>query len=267
MVNNMIVLDNVSISYKAKKKKVPVIEGLTLQIERGTVLAILGPSGCGKSTLVNALAGMLPIDSGLVDYIKGNVRQALSPKTHKIGVIPQNCGLLPWKTVRENCLLPLKLRGESLSQERMQRITGIYSALDVLPLLQRYPAQLSGGQVQRAALARAFILNPDLLLMDEPFSALDAITRHDARELFLQIWEQNRPTTILVTHSIDEALYLGNMVAVMGTPHGDMKFQMDNPYFGKLDPVSVDYLAAIQMLREKLRPDGGRRDSIEQTAE
>nr|WP_319487684.1 ATP-binding cassette domain-containing protein [uncultured Caproiciproducens sp.] len=263
----MLVIDHLSISYKTKKGRIPVIDELSLQIEHGEVLAVLGPSGCGKSTLINALAGMLPIGSGTVDYTKENFKHTLNPKTHKIGVIPQNCGLLPWKTVRENCLLPLKLRGEPDTEERRQEIAGIYEALDVSQLLQRYPAQLSGGQVQRAALARAFIFHPDLLLMDEPFSALDAITRQDARELFLKIWDRNRPTTILVTHSIEEALYLGNTVVVMGIHHGDIQYRMENPYFGKSDPISVDYLVAKHILHEKLKPDGERRDSFEQTVE
>lgn len=263
----MLVIENVTVSYKTKKGRVPVIAGLSLQMEQGEILAFLGPSGCGKSTLINALAGMLPVDSGGADFVTENGRQPLNPKTHKIGVIPQNCGLLPWKTVRDNCLLPLKLRGEPLAKERRREISDIYEALDVSQLLQRYPAQLSGGQIQRAALARAFIFNPDLLLMDEPFSALDAITRQDARELFLRIWHRNRPTTILVTHSIEEALYLGNTVAVMGTFHGDIQYRMGNPYFGNSNPESVDYLAAKRILHEKLKPDGERRGSFEQAAE
>ncbi|WP_312694597.1 ABC transporter ATP-binding protein [Caproiciproducens sp.] len=263
----MLVIENVTVSYRTKKGRVPVIGGLSLQMEQGEVLAVLGPSGCGKSTLVNALAGMLPIDSGSADFVTENGRQPLNPKTHKIGVIPQNCGLLPWKTVRDNCLLPLKLRGEPLTKERRREISDICEALDVSRLLQRYPAQLSGGQVQRAALARAFIFSPDLLLMDEPFSALDAITRQDARELFLRIWNRNRPTTILVTHSIEEALYLGNTVVVMGDSHGDIQYRMKNPYCGNSDPESVDYLAAKRILHEKLKPDGERRGSFEKAAE
>ncbi|MBW7573824.1 ABC transporter ATP-binding protein [Caproiciproducens faecalis] len=263
----MLVIENLSVSYRTKKGRVPVIDGLSLQMEQGEVLAVLGPSGCGKSTLINVLAGMLPIDSGSADFVTENGRQPLNPKTHKIGVIPQNCGLLPWKTVRDNCLLPLKLRREPITEEREREISDIYEALDVSQLLQRYPAQLSGGQVQRAALARAFVFHPDLLLMDEPFSALDAITRQDARELFLRIWNRNRPTTVLVTHSIEEALYLGNTVVVMGTSHGEIQYRMKNPYFGNSNPESVDYLAAKRTLHEKLKPDDERRGWIEQTAE
>ncbi|MDF1493866.1 ABC transporter ATP-binding protein [Caproiciproducens sp. CPB-2] len=267
MESKMLVIDRVTVSYKTKKGRTPVIEGLSLQIEEGEVLAVLGPSGCGKSTLINALAGMLPLDGGSVSSVTGGEKRPLNPRTHKIGVIPQNCGLLPWKTVGENCLLPLKLRRETVTEERRREISGICDALDVSRLLHRYPAQLSGGQVQRAALARAFIFNPDLLLMDEPFSALDAITRQDARELFLRIWKRNRPTTILVTHSIEEALYLGNTVAVMGNRRGVLRYSMKNPYFGQSDPESVDYLTAKRILHEKLGPEGERRGNIEQTAE
>lgn len=254
-MDKMLLMKNVSIIYKTKKEIYPVIKNLTLEIAQGEALVIIGPSGCGKSTLVNALAGSISTLSGNIEYIKDNNRQALNPKTHKIGMIPQNCGLLPWKTVRENCLLPLKIRKEHINQERKQEIIKIYEALDITKLLERYPKELSGGQVQRVSIARAFILQPDLLLMDEPFSSLDAITREEARELFLKIWEQNRPTTILVTHSIEEALYLGNRIIVMGVHRGEIIYQMQNSYFGKSYPDSVEYLVTKRLLREKLKQD------------
>jgi NitT/TauT family transport system ATP-binding protein len=251
----MLHMKNVYINYKIKKDIFPVIQNLSLQIEQGEALVILGPSGCGKSTLINALAGTIPIESGIIDYIKYNDRQTLNPKIHKIGIIPQNCGLLPWKTVRENCLLPSKIRKEQINKIRKQEIKKIYEALDIENLLERYPKELSGGQVQRAAIARAFILKPDLLLMDEPFSSLDAITREEARELFLKIWKQNRPTTILVTHSIEEALYLGNRIIVMGSGMGEITFQIENIFFGKLYPDSVEYLKLKKLLHDKLKPN------------
>jgi len=161
--------------------------------------------------------------------------------------------LLPWKTVRGNSLLPLAIRNEKLTEERKQSIAKVYESLDITELLDRYPSELSGGQAQRAAIARAFILKPDLLLMDEPFSALDAITREEARELFLKIWNLYKPTTILVTHSIEEALYLGIRIIVMGTHMGEIKYEMENPYFGKLYPDNVEYLLTKQLLREKLK--------------
>lgn len=250
---NMLSLENVCISYKKKKEIFPIIHNFSLTINEGEAMVILGPSGCGKSTLVNALAGTLSTESGKVEFIKENKRKKLNPKSHKIGIIPQNYGLLPWKTVKANSILPLKIRQEKISASLIQKMNAIYESLNISHLLNKYPKELSGGQVQRAAIARAFILNPDLLLMDEPFSALDAITREEARELFLTIWKQNRPTTILVTHSIEEALYLANTIIVMGKNNGDITYRMNNPFFGKLDPKSRDYQEAKQLLREKLK--------------
>lgn len=252
----MLSVERLCVSYRSKKAKIPVLEDLSFQIESGQVLAVLGPSGCGKSTLIGALAGTVGTESGKVDYIRDGETRALDPKTHKIGVIPQNLGLLPWKTVRDNCLLPLRLRHEKIAKERENEIEGVWTALDLLPLLGRYPAQLSGGQAQRAAVARAFILRPDLLLMDEPFSALDEITRQDARELFLGFWNRRRTTAVLVTHSIEEALYLGNDLLVLGKSGGEVVYRMQNPYFGNPDPESVDYLETKQLLRGKLKRDG-----------
>lgn len=250
----MLLLKDVFIAYKMKKEILPVIQNFSFQIDEGEALVILGPSGCGKSTLVNALAGTKSVQSGTIEYIRDDDHQPLSPKTHKIGIIPQNCGLLPWRTVQENSLLPLKIRGERIGKNRKEEMKGIYEALDIRGLLNRYPKELSGGQLQRAAIARAFILKPDLLLMDEPFSSLDAITREEARILFLKLWERNRPTTIFVTHSIEEALYLGNRIIVMGAQGGNIIYQMQNPYFGKAYPDNVDYLNVKQKLREKLKP-------------
>lgn len=281
----MLIIDNISIQYKTRKKTLPVIQNLSLEIKQGEALVILGPSGCGKSTLVNALAKTIPIESGKIDYIIENNRQAidldnrqaidknsqqaidknsqqsinqsnrqvLDPRIHKIGLIPQNCGLLPWKTVKENCLLPLKIRKESISENQREKIMQIYEALKITDLIDKYPKELSGGEVQRAAIARAFILQPDILLMDEPFSALDEITREEARELFLNVWKQVKPTTILVTHSIVEALYLGNTIMVMGNHMGDVKYQMQNPYLGELSPKNAEYLVTQNLLREKLK--------------
>ncbi len=250
----MLLIENLSITYKAKNEMRQVIKNLSVEIESGEALVIVGASGCGKSTLINALAKIKSIESGSIDYIQNGNRKALSSKIHKIGIIPQNCGLLPWKTVMENYMLPLKIRHE-LNNESHNRIEEICKSLDILPLLHRYPKELSGGQIQRVAIARAFILEPDLLLMDEPFSALDEITREEARSLFLKIWENYKPTTILVTHSIDEALYLGSRILVMGTNMGDIKYQIKNPYFGILYPDEIGYTSIKRTLREKLKSD------------
>lgn len=248
----MLEINHISIEYKTKQEVVPVIEDLSLTFGEGEAVVILGPSGCGKSTLINALAGNVSISMGTIDFEKEGKKQLLNSKIHKIGLIPQNCGLLPWKTIDKNCMLPLSIRKESLNRERREEIRAIYKALGISHLLKKYPNQISGGQLQRAAVARAFILKPDLLLMDEPFSALDEINREEARELFLKVWKQNRPTTILVTHSIEEALYLGNRIIVMDAGKGNITYEGDNPYFGKLNPSSLEYLSSKDLLRSKL---------------
>lgn len=253
----MLSLENVTVGYRIKKEIIPVIQGLSLRVEQGEVLAILGPSGCGKSTLINMLAGTISQSGGSVEFMNGGQRLPLHPRTHKIGIIPQNCGLLPWKRVRANCVLPLVLRKEQLTEERQRDIQRILEDLGVAGLLQRFPKELSGGQAQRVAIARAFILRPDVLLMDEPFSSLDAIHREEAAKLFLRVWQQTRPTTVLVTHSIEEALYLGHNILVMGPQGGEIKHRMQNPYFSHLHPESAEYAATARLLRRQLAPGGG----------
>lgn len=248
----MLIINDLSIHYKSKQSFHPVISHLSFQLQEGESLAVLGPSGCGKSTLINALAGSLAIESGTIEFAAGNQGCPLNPRRQKIGLIPQNCGLLPWKTVRENCLLPLKIRKEYHKVKHTKELDRLSEALNIQDILTKYPGELSGGQLQRSALARAFLLEPDLLLMDEPFSALDAITREEARELFLRVWKYQKPTTILVTHSIEEALYLGSRIFVMDALGGNIRYQKDNPYFGQLTPKHADYLTAQQLLRSQL---------------
>lgn len=249
----MLEINNISIEYKTKKEVTPVIENLSLTIKEGEAIAILGPSGCGKSTLINALGGNVNITSGTIEYEREK-KELLNPKIHKIGLIPQNHGLLPWKTIEKNCLLPLNIRGESIDGNRREEINKIYNALGIMYLLKKYPSQLSGGQLQRAAVARAFILQPDVLLMDEPFSALDEIIKEEAIELFLEVWKQNKPTTILVTHSISEALYLGKRIIVMKSEKGNIVYERDNPYFGMKNPSTREYINTKELLRNKLIP-------------
>lgn len=248
----MLNIENISIQYKSKQENKQVIDRLSFQLESGEALAILGQSGCGKSTLINALSGTLPANQGSIYFKSKDQTMELNPKIHRIGLIPQNCGLLPWKTVKDNCRLALKLRKNKIDFSMNQEMNLIYQSLNIVDILNKYPRELSGGQVQRAAIARAFIMKPDLLLMDEPFSALDAITREEARELFLRMWGQQKPTTILVTHSIEEALYLGSKIFVMDVQNGQFKFKMDNPYFGKMNPQTVEYLDIKYMLKEQL---------------
>ncbi len=249
----MLKIDDISVSYRTKGGEVPVLKRFSLCLEQGEVLAVLGPSGCGKSTLIQVLAGMLPADGGTITVSAEGAEIPHNPKTQKIAVIPQNCGLLPWKTVRQNCLLPLKLHKLPADEKKRAELEETCRSLKVDALLDRYPGELSGGQVQRVALARAFLQEPDLLLMDESFSSLDEITRFDAWELFLKIWRHKRPTTILVTHSMEEALYLGEKIAVLDKEEGRLLKQMDNPYIGQRKTQGEDFLQIKGMLRDLLK--------------
>lgn len=223
----MLKINELNVSYKSQNIDVKALGPINISIDDGDIYGIIGPSGCGKSTLLNVLGGVIKSYSGEV-ILK---EQGLSPKIHSIGLIPQNFGLLPWKNVEQNCLLALNIKEKSINTEVRENISYIMEKLDIAHLKKRYPYELSGGQRQRVSIARSFILNPDLLLMDEPFSALDALTREDAQELFIDIWNQYRITTIFVTHSIEEAIYMGKKIVIMSECPGTIVEIIDNPLF------------------------------------
>lgn len=223
----MLQINELSVSYQSKQHAIHALGPINLSIEEGDIYAVIGPSGCGKSTLLHVLSGVIAKYSGQV-FLRG---EKLSAKAHSIGFIPQNYGLLPWRNVEQNCLLSLHIKKINMDSRIKERIGYILEKLDIASLLHRYPNELSGGQSQRAAIARSFIMNPDILLMDEPFSALDALTREEAQELFISIWNQYKVTTIFVTHSIEEAIYMGKKIVIMSDSPGTIVEVIDNPLF------------------------------------
>ncbi|AWI06907.1 ABC transporter ATP-binding protein [Clostridium drakei] len=223
----MLQIDDLVVSYKAQKNTIKAIGPLSMKIGRGDIYAIIGPSGCGKSTLLHVLGGIIREYQGRV-LIKGD---SIDPKVHDIGFIPQGFGLLPWKNVEENCLLSLNIKGKIVEGRLKERINYVMNKLNISSLKERYPDELSGGQKQRVAIARAFIMNPDLLLMDEPFSALDALTREEAQKLFIDIWNQYKITTVFVTHSIEEAIYMGKKIVIMSEGPGNIVEIINNTLF------------------------------------
>ncbi|MEY8356254.1 ATP-binding cassette domain-containing protein [Lachnospiraceae bacterium 54-53] len=236
----MLNVKDISVTYG----KHTVIERMSWKLETGTVLAVAGPSGCGKSTMIHALAGILPYEGTIT--LSGT---RLDPRTCSIGLIPQNYGLLPWKTIRENCLFTAKIRGNRKDMEIP--LSDLCRELGIDGLLDRYPGTLSGGQAQRVALARAFLMNPELLLMDEPFAALDIAAALAARELFLRIWKEKKPTAVIVTHRVEDALYLANTVAVMKQGGGFSHFSA-NPWQGVNCPPEKAYRSLEQQITEKI---------------
>ncbi len=248
----MIEIRDLSVSYPGSTSEENAIKNIQLTVPKGTVCAVIGPSGCGKSTLLKTVAGILSPTGGTI-LLDG---EPISPKGQCIGFMPQNYGLLPWRTVEENIYLGRRIRGtrtedlQDAAREMMQRL-GIYE------FRQRFPQELSGGQRQRVALARVFLLHPDILLMDEPFSALDAISRESMQEVFLDLWHQLKITTVLVTHYVEEALYLGNKIVLMGTSPGHIVEELDNPLAGMPDLRNLpEFFSRGRELRKKIRQMG-----------
>jgi len=206
-----------------------VLDGITFSVADGESIAIIGPSGCGKTTLLYILAGLTAYGTGTVT-VNGTPLQGPSRDT---AFILQDFGLLPWKTVWQNVCLGMKLRGVS----RAEQHTTATALLETLGLAQHrnyYPTRLSGGEKQRVAIARALALNPDILLMDEPFSSLDTFTREKLQNTLLEIRQAHRLTMILVTHSIEEAVFLGDKIMVMSRRPAQVKTIIANPGTGEI---------------------------------
>jgi len=223
----MLTLNKVSLTYKNGKNAVPALDDINLNIIKGKSYAVIGPSGCGKTSLLYLMAG-------LIQPTAGEIRLAgkeLGKPQQKTALILQEYGLLPWKTVWENAALGLKFRNV-VGEEAQKILYPIFEELELTECLRRYPSQLSGGQKQRVALARALALRPELLLMDEPLSALDALTRENLQELILKLWVRHQITLVLVTHSIEEAVYLGKEIIILSPRPGKIRAVVTNPGMG-----------------------------------
>ena len=206
----MVKLENVSFSYPLKGAKLPVLSDITARFERGAITAIVGRSGCGKTSLLRLIAGLSSPTSGHLS-VGGEAGGFIREKT---SIIFQDYGLLPWASVRANAELGLKVRRVPAAW-RSSRVDPILDELGLLQFARLYPARLSGGMRQRVAVARALASDSDLLLLDEPFSSLDAITRESLQETLLATQRKHGTTIILVTHSIEEAAYLADTVYVL----------------------------------------------------
>ena len=220
----MIALDQVHLSFADNVRTLPVLEDVSLQVGAGASCAVIGPSGCGKTSLLFLLAGLL-------EPTAGTVRVADRSRT---GVILQHYGLLPWKSVAANIGLGLRLQGADRERTRA-RVSELLVEMDLAAFADHFPGQLSGGMQQRVALARALATGPQLLLMDEPLSALDALTRERLQHTILDVWQRHRVTMVLVTHSIEEAAYLGQTVVVLTDRPARVAAVVENPGAGRAD--------------------------------
>lgn len=244
----MLSLQNVSV----KVDKQPILQGLSFDLQEGTILAVVGPSGSGKSTLLNTIAGIIKHYEGTIRFNNKHVDQ------HIRGYIPQNLGLLPWKKVKENIFLPGRIN-KNIEIEK-DEAWGIIEELGLADLLHRYPSELSGGQQQRVALARLFVSRPDIVLMDEPFSALDTFSAEISRELFLKLWKRHRITSIFTTHNLSEAVKIGKQILIMSKLPGRVLRIVDNPLFEQgAEHIDANYdqmSQNLQHLMEEERKSG-----------
>ena len=230
-------VENLSITFTQNQSEMTALKDVSLGIEKGEFICLLGPSGCGKSTLLNTMAGFLKPSKGSVK-IDGQIVQR--PSISYVTIF-QNYGLLPWRTVEKN--VALGLEAKKVSKEEQKQIVQKY--IDLVGLTgseKKRPSQLSGGMQQRVAIARALAVDPEILFMDEPFGALDAITRMKLQDDILDICHRTKKTIVFVTHDIEEAIFLADRVIIMDANPGRIKTTVKISLGKDRDRTSEDFL-------------------------
>lgn len=255
-----LMIQTVSLGYSYPHSTL-IFKDFNWQVKRGEAWAVLGPSGCGKTTLLYLLSGLRLPTSGSI-YVNGEAIQRPRPRT---GLILQDFGLLPWATVRENAALGLEIRGfygpdGTHAPVDLQPVDDLRSAVDhwlerlgLYHIADKYPGQISGGQRQRTAIARTLVTQPDLLLMDEPFSSLDAPTRESLQSLILELCDEQEITLIIVTHGIEEAAFVGKKILLLGEPPNYQPDVTQNPDAGMPEyRHSLGYVELCRTLRSRM---------------
>lgn len=238
-------INNISVIYQDDRQITKALQEISFNLTPGKSLAIVGPSGCGKSTLMSAISGLLHPIEGTIIFNK----QQLMVPNQKISIVMQHYGLFPWATVEENITIGIKIRKRSINKIILNELLDILEIQDKRYL---YPQQLSGGQQQRTALARALILKPDILLLDEPFSALDNTIRSKLQDLLITLRAKYQFAYILATHNVDEAIKLGENIIIINGKPGKIIETLGNPFFGKmLDTCDKNYQQYYNYIVEK----------------
>ena len=258
-VSARVEISNVSKTYATKRSRedVSVLDGIDLTIEAGETLTLLGPSGCGKTTLLRMVAGLESTTSGRITIDGGDVADARAAK--QIGFVPQSPALLPWRTVESNSRLLLDVNPDRSPSKTTMSVAELLNECGLADFASAYPHELSGGMQQRVGLVRAFALDAPLLLLDEPFAALDEITRTEMRHLLARLRALLGTTVMFVTHSIAEAAYLSDRVAVLtprpGTISSLVEVTLSRPRSPDIED-SAQFFAITKQLRHELHDAG-----------
>ncbi len=242
-------LENVGMTYTTEKSSLKALTGVSLQIKRGEFISLLGPSGCGKTTLLRTIAGLITNTEGKVAVAGMSPESAR--KSGELGMVFQNAVLYDWRTVIKNVMLPMEIKGVPKGEQR-EKAEEMLELVGLKEFKNNYPCELSGGMQQRVSIARALTTSPNILLMDEPFSALDEFTREKLHDDLLDICAKRNMTVIFVTHNISESVYLSDRVVVM-SPHPGrvsavIKIELPHPREAGMRniPEYFDYISKIR---------------------
>ncbi|WP_017381323.1 ABC transporter ATP-binding protein [Paenisporosarcina sp. TG-14] len=254
---NMMEVKNIEKSFGVGEKKLQVLSNVSFQVKKGEIVTLFGKSGCGKSTLLNIIGGFEKAEKGSVLH---NGESVLKP-TKSCVMLFQQINLLPWRTVLKN--VELGLEGEKLPADKQrERVIDALKLVGLETSLDKFPHELSGGMQQRVAIARALAIQPDVILMDEPFAALDSFNRYNLQQELLRIQEKKNTTIVLVTHDIDEAVYLSDRVMVMGSHPGRIQKEIAITQMKPRDRTHSDFqyfrrkiLDEFQLSTERIAPE------------
>ena len=263
MTENLIEIKNVRHTFQTKDGPLPVLDGLEVAIPEGGFAAVVGPSGCGKSTLTRLVAGLMKPDHGEV-WLHGELVKG--PKS-TVGMAFQNPVLLEWRTILQNVMLPLEIVPNKMSsREKEDRARSLLALVGLEGFEEKRPSELSGGMRQRASLCRAIVHKPEVLILDEPFGALDAFTREDLWQTMLKVKAEEPFTGVLITHDLRESIFLGDQVIVLSGRPAKTQYVMDVHLTGERDIEQLytpESAAALNILRHQIQIAQGRAEAEE----
>jgi NitT/TauT family transport system ATP-binding protein len=242
-------VNGVTLQYKTREHLVTATSRVSFNVYPADRFVLLGPSGCGKSTLLKGVAGFMKPVEGTMQL---NGRTIDRPGPDRMMVFQEFDQLLPWKTVLQNVMFPMLVSGRCGRAEARDRAVKYIDKVNLTKFTNAYPHMLSGGMKQRVAIARAMAMEPDILLMDEPFAALDALTRRKMQEELLQLWEDTRFTVLFVTHSIEEAIIVGSRILVLSPHPGRVKAELNAHQFGHAEQGGAEFMALNQRIHNML---------------